>query len=62
MRSCRPAVFANSGVPSTMIFVRNEHGSHNPDEHMEMDDFYAGAEVLARVMIAAADAEEDSFK
>lgn len=56
------AVFANKGVPSTMIFVRNEHGSHNPDEHMEMDDFYAGAEVLARVMIAAADAEEDSFK
>jgi len=56
------AVFANSGVPSTMIFVRNEHGSHNPDEHMEMDDFFAGAEVLARTVIAAARAEEGSYK
>ena len=24
------AVFANAGIPSAMIFVRNEHGSHNP--------------------------------
>jgi N-carbamoyl-L-amino-acid hydrolase len=26
------AVFANAGVPSAMIFVRNQHGSHNPRE------------------------------
>jgi len=25
------AVFANEGIPSAMIFVRNENGSHNPD-------------------------------
>jgi N-carbamoyl-L-amino-acid hydrolase len=33
------ATFANQGVPSAMIFIRNEHGSHNPDEAMEIDDF-----------------------
>ena len=26
------AVFAKMGIPTAMIFVRNEHGSHNPDE------------------------------
>jgi N-carbamoyl-L-amino-acid hydrolase len=29
------AVFANAGVPSAMIFVRNDKGSHNPHEAME---------------------------
>ena len=33
------AVFANHGVPSAMIFIRNENGSHNPHEAMDMDDF-----------------------
>jgi N-carbamoyl-L-amino-acid hydrolase len=33
------AVFADEGVPCAMIFVRNDHGSHNPDEAMEIDDF-----------------------
>ncbi len=45
------AVFANAGVPSAMVFVRNEHGSHNPAEAMAMDDFMVGAEVL-RLAIA----------
>lgn len=40
------AVFANAGVPSAMIFVRNQNGSHNPREAMEMDDFVVGADVL----------------
>ena len=40
------AVFANAGIPSAMIFVRNEHGSHNPKEAMAMDDFLAGATLL----------------
>ena len=40
------AVFANQGVPSAMIFVRNPHGSHNPAEAMEMADFMAGAALL----------------
>ncbi len=33
------AVFGTSGVPTAMIFVRNAHGSHNPDEAMELADF-----------------------
>ncbi len=33
------AAFATGGVPTAMIFIRNRHGSHNPDEHMEMADF-----------------------
>jgi N-carbamoyl-L-amino-acid hydrolase len=40
------AVFSNAGVPSAMIFIRNEHGSHNPLEAMRMEDFDLGAEVL----------------
>jgi N-carbamoyl-L-amino-acid hydrolase len=44
------AVFAQAGVPSGMIFVRNEHGSHNPKETMEMDDFLLGAGLLTRTL------------
>ncbi|MGH6726332.1 MAG: hydantoinase/carbamoylase family amidase [Pseudolabrys sp.] len=40
------AVFANAGVPSGMIFVRNRNGSHNPDEDMTIDDFMRGVEVM----------------
>jgi len=40
------AVFANAGIPAAMIFVRNEHGSHNPDEAMEIADFLAGVDLL----------------
>lgn len=40
------AVFANAGVPSGMIFIRNRHGSHNPDEAMAIDDFMKGAELM----------------
>lgn len=42
------AAFAAAGVPVAMIFVRNEHGSHNPKEAMEIDDFMAAATVLAQ--------------
>jgi len=41
------AVFAGLGVPTGMLFLRNAHGSHNPDEHMDMADFAAGAAVLS---------------
>lgn len=44
------AVFANAGVPSGMIFVRNANGSHNPKEAMEMSDFHVGAELLRRTL------------
>ena len=40
------ATFANGGVPAGMIFIRNENGSHNPDEKMELEDFVMGTEVL----------------
>jgi beta-ureidopropionase / N-carbamoyl-L-amino-acid hydrolase len=40
------AVFANAGVPSAMVFVRNRHGSHNPREAMSLDDFIIGVAVM----------------
>jgi beta-ureidopropionase / N-carbamoyl-L-amino-acid hydrolase len=40
------AVLANAGIPSAMVFVRNEHGSHNPKEAMNLDDFIAGIAVM----------------
>lgn len=40
------AAFAACGVPMGMLFIRNENGSHNPDEAMEMDDFLAATRVL----------------
>lgn len=40
------AIFANQGIPTGMIFVRNENGSHNPDEAMEMADFAQGWRLL----------------
>jgi N-carbamoyl-L-amino-acid hydrolase len=33
------AIFAKMGIPTGMIFVRNDHGSHNPDEAMALEDF-----------------------
>ena len=41
------AVFQRAGIPAAMVLVRNAHGSHNPDEAMTLDDFGAGASVLA---------------
>ena len=41
------ALFANAGIPSGMLFIRNRNGSHNPDEAMEMDDFMQGVRVLS---------------
>jgi N-carbamoyl-L-amino-acid hydrolase len=50
------AVFANAGVPTAMIFVRNEHGSHNPHEAMDYEDFLLGAEALYRAMLTVPEA------
>jgi N-carbamoyl-L-amino-acid hydrolase len=41
------AVFAGAGVPTIMLFVRNQNGSHNPDEAMEMADFATVTRLLA---------------
>jgi N-carbamoyl-L-amino-acid hydrolase len=50
------AIFANAGVPSAMVFVRNEHGSHNPHEAMDMADFLEAARVLAALLLQGAEA------
>lgn len=39
--------FAGLGVPTAMLFIRNQGGSHNPAEAMEMADFAAALDVLA---------------
>lgn len=41
------AAFAEAGVPMGMIFIRNENGSHNPYEKMEIDDFLVACTILA---------------
>ena len=45
------AVFANVGIPTGMIFVRNENGSHNPDEAMTLEDFDTGARALLGLLM-----------
>ncbi|MCI0753024.1 hydantoinase/carbamoylase family amidase [Teichococcus vastitatis] len=42
------AAFAAAGIPSAMLFVRNQNGSHNPHEAMRMEDFAAGCAVVTR--------------
>jgi beta-ureidopropionase / N-carbamoyl-L-amino-acid hydrolase len=44
------AVFAKAGIPSAMIFVRNENGSHNPQEAMSLDDFGVGTRALLELL------------
>jgi N-carbamoyl-L-amino-acid hydrolase len=39
-------MFAGAGIPASMIFVRNAHGSHNPREAMTIDDFMKGVDLL----------------
>ena len=50
------AIFALAGIPTVMIFIRNEHGSHNPYEAMEMEDFDKAVEILANMLARPADA------
>ena len=40
------AVFANASIPTAMIFIRNDKGSHNPEESMDLEDFIKGTEIL----------------
>jgi beta-ureidopropionase / N-carbamoyl-L-amino-acid hydrolase len=40
------AVFAKLNIPTAMIFVRNENGSHNPQEAMALADFAVGTRSL----------------
>ncbi len=40
------AAFAAAGWDSTMVFLRNRHGSHNPDEAMDEADLTRAVEAL----------------
>lgn len=40
------AVFAGAGIRRATIFVRNDHGSHNPHEAMTLEDFGEACRVL----------------
>ncbi|HEY4252110.1 MAG TPA: hydantoinase/carbamoylase family amidase [Roseomonas sp.] len=42
------AAFAQAGIPAGMVFVRNQHGSHNPREAMRIEDFAAATAVVSR--------------
>jgi N-carbamoyl-L-amino-acid hydrolase len=46
------AVFANQGVPCAMIFVRNQHGSHNANEAMAIADFGEALRLLVALLEA----------
>jgi N-carbamoyl-L-amino-acid hydrolase len=48
------ATFANLGVPTAMLFIRNAHGSHNPDEAMDMADFADGARLVSALLATRA--------
>lgn len=48
------AVFSNAGVPAAMVFVRNQNGSHNPDEAMEIEDFLAGVSIIYEYLVRTA--------
>jgi N-carbamoyl-L-amino-acid hydrolase len=50
------ALFATFGVPTAMIFIRNAHGSHNPDEAMDIADF---GQATALLMAFLADEKDD---
>jgi N-carbamoyl-L-amino-acid hydrolase len=43
--------FAKAGIPASMIFIRNQNGSHNPDEAIRMEDFAQGARLLMRMLL-----------
>lgn len=47
------AAFVAAGVPAAMIFVRNQNGSHTPEEAMRLDDFEAATAVLGRWLAQA---------
>jgi N-carbamoyl-L-amino-acid hydrolase len=48
------AAFAQAGIASSLLFVRNQHGSHNPREAMRMEDFDAACRVISRWVVARA--------
>lgn len=45
------ATFADANIPTAMLFVRNENGSHNPHEAMEIADLDQAIRLLLRFVI-----------
>ncbi len=45
------ATFAKVGIPTAMIFVRNDHGSHNADESMDLADFAVATRALMGLLM-----------
>ena len=43
--------FACAGIPSAMVLIRNQHGSRNAAEAMEMPDFDLGTQILATTLL-----------
>ncbi len=48
------AMFMRAGIPSAVILVRNQNGSHNPDEALKAEHFADGVRVLAGAMLRLA--------
>jgi N-carbamoyl-L-amino-acid hydrolase len=44
------AIFSKLGIPTAMVFVRNDHGSHNADEAMSLDDFAVGTRAMMELI------------
>ncbi|MDQ1078907.1 N-carbamoyl-L-amino-acid hydrolase [Pseudoroseomonas cervicalis] len=47
------AAFGAAGIPTSMLFVRNQNGSHNPHEAMRDEDFAEACKVLTRFFAEA---------
>ena len=44
------SIFANYGIPSLMLFIRNRNGSHNPKEYMSIKNFEEVFKVLKGII------------
>ncbi len=49
------SIFARAGIPAAVLLVRNDDGSHNPHEKMDLADFEQGVQVLAAAMLDLAE-------
>ncbi len=49
------SIFARAGIPAAVLLVRNDDGSHNPHEKMDLADFERGVQVLAAAILDLAE-------
>jgi N-carbamoyl-L-amino-acid hydrolase len=45
------AEFSLDSIPTAMIFIKNENGSHNPHESIDLDDLKLGTKLLTWALI-----------